>query len=969
MCSDCSLLDVPTSGLSYTWTNRRTFVRLDRALGNLTWFESWQSLKCRTLTMSSSDHCPILVTCDKMVGISKPPFRFQGMWLLHPNFISLLHDFWDNHQVVGCPMFVLATKLRALKSMLKEWNFNVFGDINQQVNLSKLELDLVQNEISSMGPSALRFHREDLAHSKFQSALSMQDTFLRTKARVRWLVDGDRNTSFLHNMIKIRRLHQSLSSLRLGSVVITDSQQIINHTVTHFKSAFTMDPNILNTGLVERVIPNLVTLEENIGLTSMPLAEEIYTTLMTMDGSSAPGPDGFGGCFFQNCWNVVAQEVISAVQSFFDSGFILPHFNSNLLILIPKKDEADNISDYRPIALANFVFKLITKIIADRLGKVAARIISPNQSAFLKGRSIVDPIILTSECINLLDRNCKNGNIAIKLDISKAFDSLDWNFLLRILDSFGFDPTFINWIQNILHSAYLSISINGTSCGYFSCSRGVRQGDPLSPILFCLAEEVLSRGLTNLVSQGKLTPMASPRSATPPSHVLFADDVMVFMQGSTRGIKYLMKFLKEYASNSGQVINRVKSSVYLGRHARSRETVIQHLLGIREGVLPFTYLGVPIFKGRPKSNFFRAIADKVRCKLSSWNGHQLSKAARMQLISSVIQSLLIYSFQVYAWPNSLLIKVQRWTRNFFWTGDPLKKGATLIAWSHCCLPKEQGGLGLKNLFQLNKALLLKRCWDMMQSSSPSAIFLRNRFLGTNLTPLLYYQRSSVWLGLKNLWSSILSNIRWLVATGDKVSLWNDNWLGIKLSSLYDIPLDVLPYLTDRVDKFIIDNQWVLPPSFSSSFPEASAMILNLALPCEQGSDQPIWPHVASGHLTSKEAYNFLAPSYPTLEWGKLIWHPSIQPRKSIVAWMVLHGRALVDSLLQKRGVHLCSQCLFCLDHCESLTHLFFECNVIHDLWVWLLNLFNLNMPLNVDLQIFFSQVFTTHLSSALKQLG
>ena len=106
--------------------------------------------------------------------------------------------------------------------------------------------------------------------------------------------------------------------------------------------------------------------------------------------------------------------------------------------------------------------------------------------------------------------------------------------------------------------------------------------------------------------------MASPRSATPPSHVLFADDVMVFMQGSTRGIKYLMKFLKEYASNSGQVINRVKSSVYLGRHARSRETVIQHLLGIREGVLPFTYLGVPIFKGRPKSNFFRAIADKVR---------------------------------------------------------------------------------------------------------------------------------------------------------------------------------------------------------------------------------------------------------------------------------------------------------------------------------------------------------------------
>ncbi|KAK9949310.1 hypothetical protein M0R45_004842 [Rubus argutus] len=203
--------------------------------------------------------------------------------------------------------------------------------------------------------------------------------------------------------------------------------------------------------------------------------------------------------------------------------------------------------------------------------------------------------------------------------------------------------------------------------------------------------------------------MASPKSTTPPSHVLFANDVMTFMQGSTLRIKYLMKFLKEYANNLGQSINRAKSSAYLGKHARSREIFIQHLLGIREGVLPFTYLGVPIFKGQPKSNFFCAIADKVRCKLSSWKGHQFSKVARMQLIPS------------------------------------------LFPWSR----------GLTKPFGLM--------------------------------------------------------------------------------------------------------------------------------------------HVAFGHLTSKEAYNFLAPTSPKFEWGKLIWQPLIQPRKSNVTWMVLHGRALVDSLLQKKG--------------------------------------------------------------------
>ena len=190
------------------------------------------------------------------------------------------------------------------------------------------------------------------------------------------------------------------------------------------------------------------------------------------------------------------------------------------------------------------------------------------------------------------------------------------------------------------------------------------------------------------MSRGKINGLACPGKLSPPSHVLFADDVMVFMQGDTRGIRNLMSFLDEYAQNSGQVVNKNKSSVFLGKFAKRREVVIQRLLGIRRGSLPFTYLGVPIFQGRPKVAYFRSIADKVRCKLSSWKGVQLSQSARLQLISSTIQSLLIYSFQVYQWPQALLLKVQRWTRNFFWTGDPLKRGATLIAWSQCCLPKD-----------------------------------------------------------------------------------------------------------------------------------------------------------------------------------------------------------------------------------------------------------------------------------------
>lgn len=179
--------------------------------------------------------------------------------------------------------------------------------------------------------------------------------------------------------------------------------------------------------------------------------------------------------------------MFNSVLQFFTSGWILPNLNSNLVTLIPKFPGAEKIEDYRPIALANFQFKVITKVIADRLAKVAPKIISEQQRGFIKGRDIADCICITSEAINMLDYKTFGGNIALKFDSKKAFDTIDWSFLLKVLSAFGFNSTFCKWIGVILHSAMLSIVVNGHPTGFFSCKRGVRQGDPLSPLLFCIA--------------------------------------------------------------------------------------------------------------------------------------------------------------------------------------------------------------------------------------------------------------------------------------------------------------------------------------------------------------------------------------------------------------------------------------------------------------------------------------------------
>lgn len=171
-------------------------------------------------------------------------------------------------------------------------------------------------------------------------------------------------------------------------------------------------------------------------------------------------------------------------------------------MLIPKFVGADKIDNFRPIALANFQFKIITKVIAERFAITAPKIISENRRGFVRERNVSDCICVASEGFIMLDHRLFGGNLAMKFDIKKAFNTIDWLFLLKVLSVFGFDAKFCSWVKTILKSAKLSFLVNGNTIGFFSCKRGARQGDLLSPLLFCLAENVLSRGITSLMQSG-----------------------------------------------------------------------------------------------------------------------------------------------------------------------------------------------------------------------------------------------------------------------------------------------------------------------------------------------------------------------------------------------------------------------------------------------------------------------------------
>lgn len=234
--------------------------------------------------------------------------------------------------------------------------------------------------------------------------------------------------------------------------------------------------------------------DQNMLLTSTPSLEEIQDAVFALDPDSSPGRNSFGGCFYQKCWSIIADDVAKAIIYLFASLNFPSGMNSSFVTLIPKVADSIRISDFRPIVMGNFIYKIFTKVVYTRLGSFIGDVLSSSQYGFVPGRSIHTCIALASETINNLHLGTK-GNMAFKVDITKAFDIVSWEFLEYILSCMHFSKRFIEMVRNILQSTKLSILINGTPHGFFSCSRRVRQGDPLSSLLFCLAEEALIKWL------------------------------------------------------------------------------------------------------------------------------------------------------------------------------------------------------------------------------------------------------------------------------------------------------------------------------------------------------------------------------------------------------------------------------------------------------------------------------------------
>lgn len=307
---------------------------------------------------------------------------------------------------------------------------------------------------------------------------------------------------------------------------------------------------------------------------------------------------------------------------------------------------------------------------------------------------------------------------------------------------------------------------------------------------------------------------------------------------------------------------------------------------------------------------------------------------RVQLVQSVIQGMLAYSFHIYAWPVSLLKTIDGWIRNFIWSGDVNKRKLVTVAWHKLCTPTAAGGLGLRSVRKINEAATLKLCWDMVSSRSQWACFLKARYLKDSL-PVKHYLTSSIWPGLKTCYHMVTDNVAWQLGDGSSINFWRDPWLPEPVLNILQVPSNMHGFFQSKICDFIKDAVWSLPPELSSAFPDLAALINKVTIPLAPDQDRLVWRHSDSGILSSKGAFLFLNPSLQQRAWGKLIWNPYTPPSRSFVVWRLMHNKLPTDDNLIARGCTVVSMCSLCGLACETSSHLFLACPFAVRLWQWL----------------------------------
>ncbi|KAA3459022.1 reverse transcriptase [Gossypium australe] len=683
--------------------------------------------------------------------------------------------------------------------------------------------------------------------------MDKKERYWEQRARENWLQLGDKNTSFFHKYASQRRRINCIQGLqRSDRSIATNESEIEEIARLYFSILFESK----GVGDMEHILSGInACISDSMNQIMLnPYTEaEIIEALNGMGPTKALGSDGFPAIFYQKFWHIVLNH-----------GQSMEDINKTLLVLIPKTVAPTNLKNFRPISLCT----------------VLDACIDDSQSAFVPDRLITDNVLLAYEILHTLKnkRTGRKGSMALKLDMSKAYDRVEWPFIKGVMSRMGFADGFIELIFRCISSVQYSILSNGEEGARFRSTRGLRQGDPLSPYLFIFCGEGLSALMRLARQKGRIRGVKL---------VEMLHDCILFGDVSNRGINVLKEIFKEYEVCSGQCVNFEKSSVFFSSNVNDQErNLVCQALNVQNSNDPNKYLGLQSMVGRKRKLAFQVLKDRLKQRINSWSTRHISQGGREVFIKAILQAIPTYSMTCFLLPKSLCLELESIMNSFWWNKTNRKRGMHWCDWKPLRASKEEGGLGFRDLNSFNIVLLAKQGWHLLRHPNSllartlkAKYYKRSDFLNSRLGNL----PSFTW---KSLWSAkglLLKGLGWRVGDGQKISVWDDRWVpgGELVNSQITSQNPSLGKVAELIDNNTM--RWNEEVIFRTFAERDAERILCIPLSTRSHEDYVIWREEATGEYTVRSGHRILAQGGHTQIQNSLknFYKKTMEPRTTL----------------------------------------------------------------------------------------
>jgi hypothetical protein len=635
------------------------------------------------------------------------------------------------------------------------------------------------------------------------------------------------------------------------------------------------------------------------------------------------------------------------LDQLYENKLELWRLNYGVIILLPKVKPATNIRQFRPICLLNVIYKIITKVLTIRLTSVIHEVVSQYQTAFIPGRNILEGVVILQEVLHELKVINAKG-VILKLDFEKAYDKVSWAFLEEVLQRKNFSPKWISWINSAVKGGRVCIDINGERGEYFRSFKGLRQGDPLSPLLFNLVADALSAMLTRANHTGWIQGLVPHLVDGGLTHLQYADDTVVLLHYSPENLQNVRLILTCYEAMSGMKINFEKSEIFTVGLDDEEQHRAMSALNCKLGTFPMKYLGLPVSVAKISKAQLSYVGGKIEKRLGTWQCEYLSSGGKSILLESCLSSIPLYTMGVYQLYEGNHQQMDTFRSRFFWQGTSKKRKYHMVQWDVLNKPKEFGGLGFTDTRVMNVCLLCK--WiDRLERDDNSLCcsLLKKKYLGNkSIFQIKNKKGSQFWRSLLDIRDSYQKGRVIDVQSGRQTSFWHDVWLT-------DCPLRV--YFRDlfqiaqepniSVAKAYNGGCWNLEfrrqlyDDLGEEWLKLLQMLEGIVLNTDR--DKVRWALEPSGRYTARSLYKRLTGGGVRDLQMLTIWKCNIPLKVKNFLWMAMHDRIQSAVQLKKKNWSGPIECAVC-NTTETTDHILFQCPIAVFLWAFLRD--SLNWP-------------------------